>query len=57
MARPVTPRPPAEHIKVLGRMRRQIEIDDEMAGRRKTAIIENLDSVVEKLSAEEAKRA
>lgn len=38
-------------------MRRQIEIDDAIAGRRRAAILEEIDGIVRKLEAEEAKRS
>lgn len=57
MARPVTPRPPSEHIRILGRVSRQVEIDSEMSSKRRQAITDSLADIIDKLTHEEAKRA
>lgn len=42
MARPVTPREPAEHVKTLDRMVRQIGIDDKMSKSRRRTVLTKL---------------
>ena len=57
MARPVTARPPAEHLAILTRMARQIDADDAISLQRQLALRRHLHAAMTLLGTEDLKRS
>lgn len=57
MSRPVTARPPAEHLAVLTRMMRQIDSDDAMRLQRQLTLKRHLHAAITILNTEDLDRA